>query len=355
MAEPFDETSPPEKTPTLARDGSPIDPETASTFVKEQIWGIWDRLRDVVIGDVHGSVGKADRAAREEAVSDGFNDLIEEVIADPGDWLVSPAKFDQARFVGEWSARSRRHFNGWERSFHRDLAAGLETERLGVLGEAGPAEAEAKVHPALDWATASGIDLHEVRRRFPLLLEQESYVPALTLLMWCTGRELDDIASELRQLSGDQAIHASDVLVRLVRMYRREPNGWISVASYCTAVTSPQISVAGSRREDDLVTVQSRDGWRDPFASVRHPKSVALLIQWMERTGKLADVPKRPTYEWSPEEKRTLVARRVATGFAQHIRSYDRARRQILNSDDRHEGKEPGAASLSPRQSVGSS
>ena len=312
----------------IARDGSAIDHEAAAGFVREQIWAIWSEVNDRIVGDVHSS-SRVSRAVREEAVQEGFHDLLEEVAAHPENWLITPTRFDRARFTGEWAARARRHLNNWQRSFHEDLAAGLETERIGGREGVGADGTVADVHPALAWADARGIELREVYRRFPPLLEQESYVPTATLLMWCTGREPAEIAQALRQASGDHTIAASDVLVRLVRMYRQHPDGWIAVASYCTAVTSPQVEVAASRREEDLATVLSRDGWRDPFAPSRRLQSVALLMDWMERTDKLTRSVERPTYEWSSAETRTLVARRIATGFATHIRAYSRIRSQI--------------------------
>ena len=171
----------------IARDGSAIDHEAAAGFVREQIWAIWSEVNDRIVGDVHSS-SRVSRAVREEAVQEGFHDLLEEVAAHPENWLITPTRFDRARFTGEWAARARRHLNNWQRSFHEDLAAGLETERIGGREGVGADGTVADVHPALAWADARGIELREVYRRFPPLLEQESYVPTATLLMWCTGR-----------------------------------------------------------------------------------------------------------------------------------------------------------------------
>jgi hypothetical protein len=316
------------ESPAVARDGSAIDYVAASAFVREQIWSIWREVNDHIVGDVYSS-SRPSRIVREGAAADSFQDLLEEVAAQPGAWLFTPTTFDRARFIVEWTARARRYLNNWQRSFHEDLAAGLEAERIGATGDAGTDRTVTNVHPALAWIDASGIDLSEVHRRFPPLLEQDSYVPTLTLLMWCMGRESAEIAEALHEASGDHGIVASDVFLRLIRLYRQHPQGWIAVASYCTAVMSPQVEVAASRQEDDLAVVMSRDGWRDPFAPSRRLQSVALLENWMERTDKLVRTVERPTYEWSSEETRTLVARRIATGFATHIRAYSRARSQI--------------------------
>jgi hypothetical protein len=312
MSEALEVLEEPEERPG-ARNGEPFDRDLGVQLVTACALELYERNRN---GSQRVLVRRSDPALAEDAVQDAFVELFKAASDRPEEWLATPGEADAERFFTDWTALANQLLNRGERDAHQDRVAGLKRLRIGAdLSSRGGLAPP----PGLDWIEEIGLDWGEIVDRFPPLLEHDSPLLPTILVRWCTGWDVYQIAGLLGR---DTA--PSEVFVRLVHLLRQHPRGWMSLAGYCSEHSATEQLTAKGRREDNLAATVDRNGWRDPFHRDIRTEGIALLTDWMSRTGKLPQPRIRPEYEWSAQARRELVARRVSFGFATNMRTFDR-------------------------------
>lgn len=312
MSEAVEIPEEPEDQP-VARNGEPFDRDLGAQLVTACALELYERNKS---GSQRVLVRRSDPALAEDAVQDAFVELFQAASDHPEKWLATPGEADAQRFFTDWTALANRLLNRGERNTRQDRVAGLKRLRIGAdlssRGGLGPP-------PGLDWIAEIGLDWGEIVDRFPPLLEHDSPLLPTMLVRWCTGWNVYQIAESLGR---DAA--PSEVFVRLVRLLRQHPRGWMSLAGYCSGHGAADQLIAKARREDNLAATVGRNGWRDPFHWDIRTEGIALLTDWMSRTGKLPQPLIRPEYEWPAQARHELVARRLSYGFATNMRTFDR-------------------------------
>jgi hypothetical protein len=314
-----DDHEPPGPAFVWAKNGDKIETVKAREELETAIGPLYrDRLRTIASSLVFPG---ADWNLRESAAQDAFTGLYERLVSDPGWWFVDATTVAIEDVLAEWVAGARRLLSQLLNERRKQYQVGIEAHQLSEDGQvrtAAPAQAGSGAGQIL------GIDLDLVRDLFAPLVESDDELLLLMTLRWFTGSDWEEIAREVRAITGDDSIGASDVLVRLVRLLRQDPQGWMALATYCGRVVAGPSDTERLTRPAELRLVVERNGWRDPFVPALKSQAVTLLLDWMKRHAKLEARVTRESYEWTADERRHLAARRIATGFATNLRTLQR-------------------------------
>lgn len=320
-----------------ARNGDELDPAKARVELETAVASLYrERMKTVARSIVFP--GAEDWSLRESAAQDAFTDLYERLRLDPGRWFEDAASVAIQDVLAEWTADARRLLSKSVNEDRRQYRAGAEASQL-TADEPIAATSSERDESGAEFL---GIDLGLARALFTPLSETEDELLLMTTLRWFTGSGLEEIAREARLLTGDDSIGAADVLVRLTRLLRQAPRGWIKLATHCGRVTANLPVTAQLTRPAELQLLVERNGWRDPFAPALKGKAVTLLMEWMRCNGKLEAKVSRDSYEWTADERRHLAARRIATGFATSLRTLQRAGQHAREELQDGDGPLPG-------------
>jgi hypothetical protein len=321
-----------------AKNGDKIETVKARKELETAIGALYrDRLRTVARSLV---LPGADWNLRESAAQDAFTSLYKHLMSDSGQWaqdaftslykhlMWDPGQwFEDATTVAiqdvlaEWVAGARRVLSRSLNERRKEYRAGVEAHQL---SDGAQARTAALAHDGSGTGQNLGIDVDLARNLFAPLMESDDELLLLMTLRWFTGSGWEEIAREVRTVTSDDSIGAPDVLVRLTRLLRQDPQGWMALATYCSRAVAGPPDTAQLTRPAELELIVKRNGWRDPFIPTLRAQAVGLLFEWMKLHGKLEARVTRESYEWTADERRHLAARRIATGFATNLRTLQR-------------------------------
>jgi hypothetical protein len=321
-----------------ARNGDEIEAVKAREELDKAVTSLYsERLRTVAKSPTFP--GAEDSKVRESAAQDAFTDLYKILVSDPGRWFKDAAIVATEDVLAEWTAGARLLLSKSVNEDRKQYQAGIEALRL---SEDAAVTTAAPDHDESGAGQVLGIDVGLARELFAPLAESDDEFLLLMTLRWFTGSGWEEIAGEAQAIRGGDSIGAPDILVRLTSLLRRDPQGWMALATHCSEKVLGLPDTARPTFHAALELVVERNGWRDPFAPALRDQAVTLLMDWMKRHGKLEARGLRECYEWTADDRRHLAARRIATGFATSPRTWQRVsqRSRMERPDD--SGPVPG-------------